>query len=184
MLDVPKRFLRSDGTLDLTSLWLTVHYGDEEESTPIKINNWTGNLQNSARQWELYDEAFFQLTGLSPALDGKGMGSGESGYARRLGMVKTEAAVERRRAAYDNAFRWAIYIAMRLERLAGRPGPAPTRALSVVWPAPVPEDPAETSKMVIAEHAAGLRSTDSALRRLNPSWSEEQVVAESGRVGG
>lgn len=181
IMNVPIWAINDDGTIDPAKLMITTReYGEDPKNVvPINLNNWTGNMENSSRQWELNDQEFYALTGLSPAIDGRAAAGGESGYARRLGLVKTEAAIEARRAGWGNVWNWLGTAAPELaaERGDNRYG-APIEGISASWPAAIPEDPGELSERTIAEVSGGLRSERLGIRLLNETFTPEQIDEE------
>jgi hypothetical protein len=146
-LNVPVEYLNQDGTLDLSKVFVYVReLGEGDDDTPrvpINFNSWTGNLHESERQWEFNNETFYQLTGLCPALDGKAIGSaGESGYARRLGLIKTECAVEERRTPWDAMFDWFGRAAPQYCVAVKEPDlyHGPIEGIEKTWPDAIPDD--------------------------------------------
>jgi hypothetical protein len=61
----------------------------------------------------------------------------------------------------------------------------PVGAISYLWPSAIPEELEEqqiTSQTTINEVSAGLRSTDSAIARLNPSLTAAQLAEEIAKI--
>ena len=169
---------------DLAKAKIRVRYPGEPADV-MEVTNWTGNLQNSAEQHRFYRREFCTLAGLSPALGGEAEGSGgESGYARRLGMVPTEAEAGSRQECWDAAFGEVVEVARQLLRVYGGRSDFPAEALvvSTAWPATIPEDAQEASTTATQEHRQGVRSTRSAIERLNPDWDAERVDAEEAAI--
>lgn len=177
-LIVPESFLDADGGIDWAKVRLRVRYPGEEGTQEIRAINWSGNLENSGAQWEYYRTEFQALTGIAPALFGVAGGSGESGYARRLAMVPTEAEVGARRRPWETAFTRVLRVAMMLERACGDAAPAPVARITTTWPPAIPDDPAEVSATARAEYQAGVRSLASTVRRLNPEAGDDQLADE------
>jgi len=195
---IPAEYVDEAGRVDWNRVRLRIRYpGESSEDVEIKAINWSGNLENSAAQWELYRQEFMTLTGIAPAFMGEtSKGGGESGYSRRLGMVPTEAEVGFRRRPWEVAFTKIVRVAMMLERayaqpqrsgvrrlferLLGRAGqmPEPVEAVTVTWPPAIPEDSTEISTRTVAEYAGGVRSLESAIELLNPSWQSERRAQE------
>lgn len=184
-LNVPVSFLNADGTLDLTKIMVTTReFGEDPKDTlPINLNNWTGNLENSSRQWELNNEEFYALTGLSPAIDGKAAGAGESGYARRLGLIKTEAAIESRRRQHSPFFPWLGIAVPELARTQGNTAYGePIEDINETWPAAIPEDPNEVTDRTTTRFQAGGLSLEEYVRQNEPDMSPDEVAAEVARI--
>lgn len=177
-IQIPQEYLDENGEVDWARVKLRIRYeGDGEQ--PIDISSWTGNLQNSQQQWADYRREFMALTGIAPALFGQVEGTGgESGYARRLGMVPTEAEVGARRRCWEMAFRQAFVVAQAVAGAYGGTRGEPLGSVSVSWPPAIPAESAEVSLMVTQELREGARSLRSAVERLNPDWTQEQVDAE------
>ncbi|MHB9110629.1 MAG: hypothetical protein ACYDCO_26555 [Armatimonadota bacterium] len=185
IMNVPVWAINDDGTIDPAKLMITTReYGEDPKNcVPINLNNWTGNMENSSKQWELNNQEFYQLTGLAPAIDGQAQAGGESGYARRLGLVKTEAAIEARRAAWGPFWAWLGTAVPELAatREAGRYG-GPIDGITASWPAAIPEDPDGLSTRTIAEVRGGLRSEKLGIRLLNETFTPEQVEQEQADI--
>jgi len=181
IMNVPVWAINDDGTIDPAKLMVTTReYGEDPKNcVPINLNNWTGNMENSARQWDLNNQEFYALTGLAPAIDGQAQAGGESGYARRLGLVKTEAAIEARRAAWGPFWAWLGVAVPELAatRDASRYG-GTIDGITASWPAAIPEDPDGLSVRTIAEVRGGLRSEKLGIRLLNETFTPEQVDQE------
>lgn len=180
---VPRRLLGPDGSLDLRNIWIQVEY-EGEEPTPITITNWDGNLQQTAQQLEELNKAFMHCSILSPAVDGQVAGvGGESGYARRLSMVKLEAGVWRRRANYEPAFEWLIRTSQELRRARGVGGRTrPEVDLEILWSPPIPEDPEGASRSIESLIRVGAMSIEAGVRRANPTESDAWIKGEVARI--
>lgn len=168
------------GAADIQAAKIRVKY-DGETTDTMEIGSWTGNMDNSAEQHRIYREEFRALAGLAPALAGESEGSGgESGFARRLAMVATEAECASRQEAWDAAFRQAVEVGRQLMRVYGKRTDIPDAPipLSTVWAPIIPEDSSEVSTAVTQEHRDGVRSLRSAVERINPDWDAAQVDAE------
>ncbi len=198
-LVIPAEYMDEQGRVDWNRVRMRIKYpGEEADDVEIKAINWSGNLENSAAQWEFYRKEFQTLTGIAPPFMGESAkgGGDESGYARRLGMVPTEAEVGFRRRPWEVAFTKIVRVAMMLERayaqpqrsgvrrlferLLGRAGqmPEPVEAVTVTWPPAIPEDSTEISTRTVAEYAGGVRSLESAIELLNPSWQSARRAQE------
>ncbi len=187
MIEVPPEYLDDAGQIDWEKVALRVKYdGEEGAGAEIKVTNWAGHLANSAEQYEIYRREFRSQTGIAAPLlgdttqDGSG---GESGYARRLGMVATEAEVTFRRAAWERGFQDIIAVAQQLQAVfLGGKAVKPVEQLTVGWQPAIPEDSTEVSNAVVAEAAGGVRSLESAIERLNPDATEEWRAQELERI--
>lgn len=188
VMNVPVRCINPDGTLDLGKFWVTMREPGEsaEDQVPINFNNWSGNLSESARQYEINDEQFYALTGLSPALDGKSAGAGESGYARRLGLTKVAAAITQGRHAWGDVWAWAAAAVPAFMEAIGEGstafGRGPIEGVVAQWAAPIPEDPVEIAQVTSALYSGGGLSLEQFVRRNNPSWDDEQVLVEVTKI--
>ena len=179
---IPQRLMRADGTVDLSQIWLEIEY-EGDEGTPIRIDGWTGNLENTKEQLELLNSQFIMMTPLSRAVDGEQVGSqAESGYARRLGFVKTESGVFRRRNYYDPAFEWAVREGQRVREAFGGARRRPVGQVSTLWPPPIPVDAESAARSVDAARRNGVMSIEVAVRRLNPDETNEWVQGEVDRI--
>ncbi len=184
-MNVPAHCLNPDGTLDLGKIWVTMTDpgADPKDQIPINFNNWSGNLNESARQWELNDAAFYALTGLSPAIDGKSDGSaGESGYARMLGMVKPASAIEMRRLHWEPVFDWLTQAVPQLAQAAGMNlYGEPFMGLTVRWPSAIPEDPDSLTQRLSLGFGKWI-SRETAISETHEEWTPEQVQEEEVRL--
>jgi len=180
-LNVPAHCLNPDGTLDLGKIWVTMSDpGEDPKNTiPINFNNWTGNLNESAKQWELNDAAFYALSGLSPAIDGKAVGGGgESGYARMLGLIKPTSAIEMRRLHWDPVFEWMMRAVPQIDQSLGKGKYGDSiNDIAIMWPTVIPEDP-DTLTTRIGQGFQKWVSRKTAVTISNPTWSPDQVDSE------
>lgn len=184
-MNVPAHCLNPDGTLDLGKIWVTMTDpgADPKDQIPINFNNWTGNLNESARQWELNDAAFYALSGLSPAIDGKADGSaGESGYARMLGMVKPSSAIEMRRLHWEPVFDWLTRAVPQLAALQGQANyGAPLEGVTLRWPSAIPEDPDALTNRLQAGLGRWI-SRKTAISLTHEEWTPAQVEEEERQI--
>jgi len=180
---VPRRMIGPDGTFDLKNIWLEIEY-EGEETTPIRITNWDGNLKLTDEQLERLDKEFMHCSILSPAIDGQVMGGGsESGYARRLSMVKLEAGIWRRRTSYEPAFEWLIRNTQELRNAWGLGRRRRVDVdLTILWPPPIPDEIASLGQFIQAVMQVGAMSVEAGVRRINPTESNEWIEAEVGRI--
>lgn len=184
-ISVPERFIdQSTGMLDLRKTTMEIDYGDK--AVPVSITNWDGNLSVSKDQWDLYDEEFFKLTIISPAIEGK-EGANSSGTARRLGLYKTEVGITRRREQYNQAFEWAIRCAQELAQHMQGTEYAPLEDygkpitnLSVDWPRPIPIDITDTMLFVQSALRESIMSEKTAISMIHEddNWTEDQIQKE------
>lgn len=186
-LDVPPEMLDANGNVDLARMLVTIKDGDFPESSSAITAKLVGNdfnLANAEKLEQSLNEDFYRLTGISPALDGFASGSGgDSGYARRLGMIKTDAAIESRRRAWDGFWNWlgtAVpeCAAYNKDTSWG----APIDGISATWTAPIPPDTDAESQSIERGVRASYISRESAIRRVNPDWTEQQVIDEIARI--
>jgi hypothetical protein len=188
---IPASALNPDGTVNLASLMVSVRMPGEDatDTIPINMNNWTGALEASASQWDLNDQEFYNLSGLSPAIDGKASagGSGESGYARRLGLTKTAANVDTRRACWDQFWPW---MGRAVPQLALAQDPPvvdygdPLEDVTATWPDAIPEDLGEIATRTTTRYQAGGMSLEQYVAQNEPDLSPDQVAEEVGRIKG
>lgn len=137
-LIVPPEYLDAQGDIDWSRVRIRIRHAGEEDTPEIRTVNWSGNLENSGAQWEFYRQEFRALTGIAPAFFGEATGGGESGYARRLALVATEAEVGARRRPWETALQAVLLRAMEMERAYGdSPLPPPAR-LTICWPPLIP----------------------------------------------
>jgi len=181
VVDIPAKMIRPDGTVDISAFWLHVQQPGENDVTPVKISNWDGNLEKSAQQWEKLDREFRNLTPLNLDADA-GVGSGESGTHRRLVLLPTEVAVNRRRPRWVPALGWAIRTAQELARGMGADFGQPVRSVRAEWPEAIPEDPEAVSRQMTSEYREGILSLETAVRRTNPERDDVWVQEELARI--
>jgi hypothetical protein len=182
-LMIPPEYFDADGNVDWNKVRLRVNY-DGEDGQEIKIVGWTGNLENSSRQWELYREELYNLTGLTPS--GQLDSEARSGLARRLGLVSTEAGISARRHQWTKAIKQTIRMLIMLESQFGPKSyiiPEESEIM-VIWPAAIPEETAEVTAMIIQEVQSGIRSLELAVKMLprNKNLTEKEIEEEIQRI--
>jgi hypothetical protein len=174
----------ADGSLDLDSLFLQYRTPDGNSRLEINSTAWDAALADSAVQIDKLRQDFYLITPLSPALSGD-VAAAESAEARRLSLISAKASVNDRRMMIEPCLTWAYTVAMQLERMAGLESLEPVAALSYIWPAAIPEELEEqqiTSQTTINEVSANLRSVDSAIARLNPTLTAQQLATERAKI--
>ena len=189
-MNVPAHCLNPDGTLDLGKIWVTMTDpgADPKDQIPINFNNWTGNLNESARQWELNDAAFYALTGLSPAIDGKSdrqrrgkrlcahAGHGEAMQRHRDAPAALGTGVRLAdaggAATGDAAGAGELWRAVRRRHRAlagrhpGRPGRAHPSAGDRLWPLDLPQNRHQPRRMRNGRRSRWRRRSGSLMGRL------------------
>lgn len=181
-LVIPPEYIDSNGVIDWNKVRFRIGY-DGEDGTEIKVINWTGNLENSDKQWQFYREEFFALTGLSPALVGLSADSeARTGKARRFGLVATEAEVSSRRAIWDSGLRKLLSVTCEFEaNYGGKLSATDADDVEVVWAEILPGEIGEISQTVLAELNANARSVESAVSLLplnaecTPEWLSSEI---------
>lgn len=186
-LKFPMKYANPDGTIDLSKMLVTLYdssQGLDEEAFTLSLAGNNFNMDNIKEYIEGLDRAYYQLTGISPAIDGISLGgSGESGYARRLGMVGTECGVEARRKSWDAFWVWCSRATPQLMRTQKvNSYDHTTKTVSAAWDEAIPPDTEAQSQDTERAHRGGYMSTYTAIARTNPDWSEDQINAEIARI--
>jgi hypothetical protein len=173
--------LDDDGNLDLDRAKRQV-IGPDGRKSLLEIKNWQGHLPNSEFQWNKYEDVFYLLTPLTPAVNGTL--STESGYARLLALRKPSASAIRGQQALTPATLWAVQKAAELERYYtdGRGGAEPIDSLDITWPAIFPDDPNDISLRVSTATRDGNMSLETAIDELHPNKSEQWRREELERI--
>jgi hypothetical protein len=183
-LIIPQEYINEDGSVDWNRVRLRVKL-DGEDASEIRIVGWTGNLENSDKQWVFYRDEFRALTGLAPILFGIVDGEARSGIAKRLGLVATEAEITARRHYWEKGFKQIIEVASALQNQFGQGNQFGTieeilPQMTIRWADAIPAEYGEFSAMITQQFQAGLRTIDSAVELLNrdDSISEEWLDKE------
>jgi hypothetical protein len=190
MIEIPPEYMnRETGEVDWNRVKLRIKF-DGEEGNEIKITNWTGNLENSDKQWTFYREEFYALTGISPSLAGTADSQARSGLARRYAFISTEAEIESRRHQWNLGFRKLVKIAKMVQNQWGdtklpeveeeKLGVQTKNSFTVKWSEVIPYESAEKSNMLTNEYQTGGRTLNSLVRNLplNEDMSEEDLLVE------
>lgn len=187
-LKVPARYCNADGSVDISEMMISIYdeRQPEEDLMTMSLAGNDFNLENVDRYISRLEGTYYQLTGFSAALDGQAAGSGDSGYARRLGMIKTEAAVDMKRRAWDGFWPW-IGIAAPELAIAVKAKNAKRYTLAqeaaATWDPAIPPDADAESQRIERATRGGWMSLRSAIRRENPDWTEAQIEEEIAAIG-
>lgn len=160
-LVVPPEFMDENGLVDWNKVRLRVAYAGEETDAEIKVTNWSGNLENSDKQWTLYRDEFRALTGITPAVFGALDSEARSGKARRLGLIPTEAEANSKISTWVAGIKTLVNLTIMIHNEYSKTKFNPTKDISVKWCEILPEDSYEKASMNVQEVTAGIRSTES-----------------------
>jgi len=120
---------------------------------------------------------------ISPSLLGDVKnGLAESGSALKRLAIPTLAKVSRLRARVKRPLLEALRLCARLETVSRYPGSGVLENLTVEWRSSLPEDRLEAAQIEQLRKTAGLTSTRSALARLDPDSSEEDLDWEESKI--
>ncbi len=146
---------------------------------------WDANLAANFAQIEEIKSQLMALGEISPALLGDVKnGLAESGSALKRLAIPSLAKVGRLRARAKRPLLEALRLCAALE-VAGRfPGASELEGenLTVEWRSALPPDPLEAAQIEQLRKTAGLTSTRSALARLDPDASDEDLDWEESKI--
>lgn len=182
---VPPEYIDSEGNVDWDKAKLRIKYDGEEDGGEIKTIGWTGNLENSDKQWEFYREEFRALTGISPILAGVVDNSqARSGIARRISLVATEAEISSRRHQWNKAYKQLIKLSVMINNAFSPTITVPDITPEITWPSVIPGEDVEKTNMIAVEVQTNIRSRKSAidLLPLNENATDEWKREELDRV--
>jgi len=144
---------------------------------------WDASLQSSFAQIEEIKSQLMAVAEISPALLGDTKnGLAESGSALKRLAIPTLAKVARLRSRVRRPILRALAICAELERASRYPGSAPLENLSIEWLSSLPPDPVESAQVEQLRKTADLTSTRSALARLDPDASDEDLDWEVSKI--
>lgn len=144
---------------------------------------WDASLQSSFAQIAEIKSQMLAVAEISPALLGDARnGLAESGSALKRLAIPTLAKVARLRSRVRRPILRALAICAELERASRYPGSAPLENLSIEWLSSLPPDPVESAQVEQLRKTAGLTSTRSALARLDPDATEEDLAWEEAKI--
>jgi len=184
LMKIPETWLTTDSegkqTLDWDKVRMRTSIEGEPTGEELQITQWTGNLENSDKQWKFYREELYSLTGISPIMTGASDAEGRSGLARRLTMVSSEAEITARRHQWSKGYKDIVSLALEMQNVYGRTNYDITIPVEIQWASALPMESAELTATVIQEYGSGLRSVESSVRNLplNEDMSEEMVLKE------
>ena len=144
---------------------------------------WDASLQNNFSQIEEIKAELMALGEISPALLGDvKSGLAESGSALKRLAIPTLAKVARLRARVKRPLLEALRLCARLEAISRWPGAGELQNLTIEWGSALPEDRLEAAQIEQLRKTAGLTSTRSALARLDPDASDEDLDWETAQI--
>ena len=144
---------------------------------------WDASLQNNFAQIEEIKSQLMALGEISPALLGDTKnGLAESGSALKRLAIPTLAKVARLRARVKRPLLSALRLCARLEAASRYPGAGELQNLTIEWRSALPPDPLESADIEMKRKTAGLTSTRSALARLDPDASDEDLDWEVSKI--
>ncbi|MDI9398083.1 MAG: hypothetical protein QM433_00800 [Euryarchaeota archaeon] len=144
---------------------------------------WDANLGANFAQIEEIKSQLMALGEISPALLGDVKnGLAESGSALKRLAIPTLAKVARLRARVKRPLLSALRLCARLEAASRYPGAGELQNLTIEWRSALPPDPLEAAQIEQLRKSQGLTSTRSALARLDPDASEEDLAWEEAKI--
>lgn len=144
---------------------------------------WDASLQNNFAQIEEIKSQLLALGEISPALLGDTKnGLAESGSALKRLAIPTLGKVARLRARVKRPLLHALRLCARLETVSRYPGSEELKNLTIEWRSALPPDPLEAADIEAKRKTAGLTSTRSALARLDPDASDEDLDWEESKI--
>jgi hypothetical protein len=144
---------------------------------------WDANLGANFAQIEEIKSQLMALGEISPALLGDTKnGLAESGSALKRLAIPTLAKVARLRARVKRPLLHALRLCSELETVSRFPGSKELQNLTIEWRSALPPDPLEAADIEMKRKTAGLTSTRSALARLDPDASDEDLNWEQSKI--
>ncbi|HOO54752.1 MAG TPA: phage portal protein [Methanothrix sp.] len=144
---------------------------------------WDASLQNNFAQIEEIKSQLMAMGEISPSLLGDVKnGIAESGSALKRLAIPTLAKVSRLRARVKRPLLHALRLCAELETVSRYPGASGLPNITVEWRSSLPEDRLEGAQIEQLRKTAGLTSTRSALARLDPDSSDEDLDWEESKI--
>lgn len=144
---------------------------------------WDASLQNNFAQIEEIKSQLMAVGEISPALLGDTKnGLAESGSALKRLAIPTLAKVARLRARVKRPLLHALRLCAELEAVSRYPGAGELQNLTIEWRSSLPEDRLEAAQIEQLRKSASLTSTRSALARLDPDSSEDDLDWEESKI--
>ena len=180
--------LRDDkGVLKTDQKYIITERG---ENNPAGYITWDGNLTSVENSIADLKSDIIRISGFSPESFAADGGGAESGRALKLKQWRTASAVRRRQRIYGPAIQEAIATATALARAIGNQfldfdGEIPVLSegdITLQWQDGLPNDTMQEIEEAVAATGAGLLSRETAIRRLNPDMSDEQIDEEISRI--
>ncbi len=154
----------------------------EGEPIPAYLT-WDASLASNFSQIEEIKSELMAVAEISPALLGDTKnGLAESGSALKRLAIPTLAKVARLRMRARRPILQALRLVAELEVASRWPGAELLENLSIEWRSGLPADPVEAAQVEGARKTTGLTSTYSALARLDPDASDEDLQWELGEI--
>lgn len=154
----------------------------EGEPIPVYLT-WDASLSSNFSQIEEIKSELMAIGEISPALLGDTKnGLAESGSALKRLAIPTLAKVDRLRKRARRPILQALRLVAELEVASRWPGAELLENLTVEWRSGLPADPVEAAQVEGARKTTGLTSTYSALARLDPDASEQDLLWELGEI--
>lgn len=162
--------------------WIAIEDG-AEAAKPGAVT-WDGHEAEAKEHTEQMFDFLLTVAGLNRAPWGdKTAGGQDAAAAIKRKLMRALATVGRKRIPWDSAIPDLFRLAMVLEQEANpekitwepfRPG--------LQWQDGLPLDESEQAKTLQTEVDAGIKSRETAIRELHPSWTTEQVQEELDRI--
>lgn len=146
------------------------------EDPPYEYLTWNAQLAEAFGQFDRAVKLLCVCMEMAPALIGLEEGAGvESSQSLRIRAINTVDAVEAKRLFATQGIADTARLVLALSG-------AKDADVAVSYGDVLPLTKQEIADSVVAQHSSGLRSRQKSIAELNPSWSEEDVVAEVERI--
>jgi len=158
-------------------------------SVPAMYLTWDGRLDQAEAEIREIVRFGCSLAGIDQAaIIPPEVGGPLSGRAIRLSQWQTQGTVGRRRLTWEPGVKRVLSIATKLGALypladvKQRPKPLYPRDITLQFGDGLPADEFEDAQQAVLLHGAELQSTETTLRVLHPTWTDEEVMAEVDRI--
>jgi len=111
-------------------------------------------------------------------MDGRAAAGGDSGYARRLGLLKPDAAARRGQETAIPYTEWLIRTGMQMLQVFGHSAVPPIETANVQFPACIPDDPLEVIQQCSTARKDGVMSRRTYIESIHPDWDPARVDEE------
>jgi hypothetical protein len=164
---------------------------DGKDSGPYKVLEYSFDAQALVEYKRDLVTSALTRAGITPQFVGSYTGqegAAETGTALRVRLIPTTSAAHGKGQYWDGAIPRMLLMAQLLDAL-----PTTMGGFGVSWTAageppsfertdPLPQDPMESAQRHSVLVAAEIESTETAVRELHPSWSDDQVQEELDRI--